>query len=59
MKEFLQCCFVSMLVGATVGAVLVTKNKQIQECVQKGTNMVEDKIDDIKQSMQKAKKSIK
>lgn len=59
MKEFLQCCFVSMVIGATVGAVLATKNKQIQEYVKKGANMVEDKIEDIKQSMEKAKKSSK
>lgn len=59
MKEFLQCCFASMVIGATVGAVLATKNKQIQEYVKKGATMVEDKIEDIKQSMEKAKKSSK
>ncbi len=56
MKEFLQCCFVSMLVGLTVGAVVATKNKQIQDLVKKGTTMVEDKIDDMKQNIKKGKK---
>ena len=59
MKDFLSCCFISMLVGATVGAVLTAKNKEIQEVVKTGSNLVEDKVEDIKKSIDKAKKSNK
>ena len=31
MKEFLGCVLVSMLLGATIGAVVVTKNKEVAE----------------------------
>gem|GEM_PF-5870102 len=59
MKDFLSCCFVSMLVGATVGAVIVSKNKQISEFVRKGTNVVEDKVEDITKQIEKATKGNK
>ena len=56
MKEFLGCCFASMLAGVAVGAIVVSQNKQIAELVQKGTKMAQDKIEDISQSISKAKK---
>lgn len=59
MKDFLSCCLISMLLGATVGAVLTTKNKQIADMVKTGSNMVEDKIEDVKKSIDKAKRSNK
>lgn len=59
MKEFLGCCFCSMLAGVAVGAIITTKNKTIADYVKKGTNLVEDKIEGIKQNIDKAKKSTK
>lgn len=59
MKDFLSCCVISMVIGATIGAVLTTKNKQIQDMVKTGSTLVEDKVEDIKKSIDKAKKASK
>ncbi|MBQ7452754.1 MAG: hypothetical protein IJS68_00610 [Clostridia bacterium] len=56
MKEFLGCCFASMLAGVAVGAIVVSQNKQIAELVKKGTQMAQEKIEDISDSINKAKK---
>ena len=59
MKEFLGCVLASMLIGATIGAVVVTKNKEVAEYVKKGTKMVEDKVEDLTDSFSNSKKKTK
>ncbi|MBQ7578912.1 MAG: hypothetical protein IJT25_00025 [Clostridia bacterium] len=59
MKEFLGCVLTSMLLGATIGAVIVTKNKEVAEYVKKGTKMVEDKVEDLTDTFSNSKKKSK
>ena len=59
MKEFLGCVLVSMLLGATIGAVVVTKNKEVAEYVKKGTKMVEDKMEDLTDTFSNSKNKSK
>jgi len=59
MKEFLGCVLVSMALGATIGAVVVTKNKEVADYVKKGTKMVEDKVEDLTDSFSGSKKKTK
>ena len=59
MKEFLSCVLVSMALGATIGAVVVTKNKEVADYVKKGTKMVEDKVENLTDSFSNSKKKTK
>ena len=59
MKEFLGCVLVSMVLGATIGAVVVTKNKDVADYVKKGTKMVEDKVEDLTDTFSNSKKKTK
>ena len=55
MKECFTCCLFSMLIGAVVGGTLVVSNSKIEKAVKKGKDFVEDKIDDVKQKIEKSK----
>ena len=59
MKDFLGCCLFSMLFGAGLAAVLVTKNKDVRNAVKTGTTLVENKVEAVKDSIEKAKKGNK
>ena len=52
MKEFL----IGMGIGFVVGAVMVKSNKELSKAVEKGKQMVEEKVELIEENITKSKK---
>ena len=59
MKECFSCCFVSMLIGAVVGGVLVVSNKKVENAVKKGKDMAVEKVEEIKDFVEEKTKKDK
>ncbi len=50
MCECIKCSITSFLVGVVVGGIIVITNKKVEKTLQKGKNMAEQKIEEIKES---------
>lgn len=54
MEFCFKCCITSMLIGFTLGAVVVSQNKKVSQLVKQGTDAVTDKFEEIKDKLEKA-----
>ena len=59
-RDCFRCCAVSMIAGIIVGGVIVSSNKKIEDGFKKGKEIVEDKIEEVKEFIEEnTKKSAK